>query len=113
MNSTDYSAIIELAALGVSIESEEETAKIERFTAGLGKLNKPEGIVFGVAYKMLQGLPYSVRTDNPETIANVRALAKQMGASVSEAGLDDNTHGIIDMEFPSPFGITLKPAPRQ
>jgi hypothetical protein len=41
-------------------------------------------VMLMVASKLLEGKPYAVTSDNPETIRRCISLAKHMGASIDE-----------------------------
>lgn len=75
--------IIELAHLSLSVEqSSQDSASQEQ----LENRKPPQGtdlLLLTFARKILEGKPYAIQSDNPETVRRVRAIAAQLGVSPS------------------------------
>ena len=77
--------LIELASLQRKIDHQPCSEKeIDAFERKLAQLTSHDFIVMTLAVKLLEGNPYSVTTDNPDTVRRCRALADRMGATVEE-----------------------------
>jgi hypothetical protein len=86
--------IIEAAkALNAAIEANDEAAIDKAY-------DRPEARepLVMVAMKLLAGRPYGIYSDNPETHARARALAKDMGAIVVE----DESWGTVGIRILPP-----------
>ena len=82
--------IVSLAALYRKIDLDSlgdqvSPSDMDDFKKGLDRLNSGGSIgMLMAARKLLEGKPYCITSDNPETIGRCRSLAGHMGASVDE-----------------------------
>jgi hypothetical protein len=79
--------IIELAVLTLAVDASPDDADLEaRLDARLDAIGPDLAVlVLGYfAYKLLSGEPYCFNTDNTETVRRARAMAADLGASVTE-----------------------------
>jgi hypothetical protein len=82
--------IVSLAALQrkIDLNSPDEPASpsdMDAFKKDLDRLNSVRDFaMMTVARKLLDGKPYCITSDNPQTIKQFRSLAGHMGASVDE-----------------------------
>jgi hypothetical protein len=87
MNMIDNNEIIAVAALLCKANKSDSEEDAENFGRALDSLVDVDSValVFCAA-KLMEGKPYGVHSNNPETVKRYRALAQHLGASVTEAG---------------------------
>jgi hypothetical protein len=56
---------------------------MEEFERALATMDFHDKIAMWFAGKLIEGLPYRIETDNPETIVRARSIAGLLGGSVS------------------------------
>jgi len=81
--------IVRLAALQQqidldSVDDHVSPLDVEQFKKGMDRLDVDGFVLLNVARKILEGKPFSITSDNPETITRCRSLIDHMGASVHE-----------------------------
>jgi hypothetical protein len=95
----DWEAIVTLAALQreATLGNYVSPAEMENWTTSLNALDHP-GLVM-LAAKLLEGKPYAVTSDNPDTIRRCLPLAEFIGASIQSITESD---GITQIVFGPP-----------
>jgi len=87
---TDNAKIVEVAGLMLKLDqykNEDDPACLEdsaRFEQAVKGLSQAEMMAVNMAYKLRQGKPYMVCSDNQEEIGGYKSLAEYMGATVEE-----------------------------
>ena len=98
---TDNAKIVEVAGLMLKLDqykNEDDPACLEdsaRFEQAVKGLSQAEMMAVNAAYKLRQGKPYMVCSDNQETISGHKSLAEYMGATVEESKPEDSLLGVL------------------
>ena len=97
----DNAKIVEVAGLMHKLDQykdEDDPACLEdtaRFEQAVKGLSQAEMMAINAAYKLRQGKPYMVCSDNQETISGHKSLAEYMGATVEESKPEDSLLGVL------------------
>jgi hypothetical protein len=96
----DFDAIVSLAALQHKIDlstfgNDVSPAEMENWTNRLNALDRNGLLMLRLAAKLLEGKPYAITSDNPETITRYLPLAELMGASVQSIAERDGITRIV------------------
>ena len=84
--------IIRIATLELKLDHSISDADAIEFQRQLKRLDMPDDLaMLRMASKLLEGEPFQIASDNPETVARALSLALQLGASIQEEG-DGHTH---------------------
>ena len=74
--------IIRLAALTLKVDQSDRKEDADELDRGLAQPHSLiSSVMISFARKILEGLPFSVTSDDPQTIARSRSLAQALGAS--------------------------------
>ncbi len=73
--------LIEVAKLMLEVDKFGRLQDTEKLERELAHLNCQKFSRLFLAYKILEGKPYSVFTDNPETVRNMREFGRALGAT--------------------------------
>ena len=113
---TDNAKIVEVAGLMLKLDqykNEDDPTCLEdsaRFEQAVKGLSQAEMMAVNMAYKLRQGKPYMVCSDNQEEIGGYKSLAEYMGATVEEveepveATRSRNLQRCFNPHGPVPFG---------
>jgi hypothetical protein len=95
----NFDELLRLAALTES-ESADDLRELER---GLDRLDAADKPLAVFALKLLQGKPYAVTSNSPETLARYRAFADHVGAVIEVIeGVDWPAPGLTKIVFRPP-----------
>jgi hypothetical protein len=67
-----------------SLDDQVAPLDVEQFKKGVDRLDVSGFVRLNVARKVLEGKPFSITSDHPETISRCRSLADHMGASLDQ-----------------------------
>lgn len=88
MTDYDYNEIVRLAALFRKVELDPDAFdamdEIDKWMDEAAKIDVYAPMMVMAASKLMGGKPYSISSDNPKAISNMRLLAQHIGASVEE-----------------------------
>jgi hypothetical protein len=88
MTTISNEKIIELAALERRVDQHELADDIRQFEMELARLAPTDLMMLRFASKLMNGKPYRVTSDNPESIRRHIALAQEIGATFDDS-MDD------------------------
>ena len=92
----NYGKIIEISALQHAVDNApDDKALWEKFEAALEALPREDLTLVSLATKLLEGKPYRIITDNPETVARARSFAKYLGVTVTQVGQAENETSLL------------------
>jgi hypothetical protein len=87
--------IIELAALQRRVDQLSLPEDIAKFEHALSQLSRQDVPILMLACKLSERKPYSVTSDNPESIRRCRLFAQHVGASVQSVQESEGTTAIV------------------